>query len=127
MRKPIFFFSVMGYQLATKPLTSFVNTTCQKRRNIKIYYSHIVCKGQNFLQKRDPFVQPVFQRSKVNPKLLVGESEYINEHFSVRGQNALFPKIKVFFAVPNDRQTGSVMHIPGPPTHIVTYCLINRV
>jgi len=22
---------------------------------------------------------------------------------------------------------GSVMHIPGPPTHIVTYCLINRV
>jgi hypothetical protein len=47
----------------------------------------------------------VFQRSKVNPKLLVGESEYIKEHFAVHGQNALFPEIKVFFAVPSDTKT----------------------
>jgi hypothetical protein len=31
----------------------------------------------------------VFQRSKANPKLLVGETEYINELFAVHGQTAV--------------------------------------
>jgi hypothetical protein len=31
----------------------------------------------------------MFQKNKVNHKLLVGESEYINEHFAAHGQNAV--------------------------------------
>jgi hypothetical protein len=93
-----------------------------------IYNSHIVWKGQNFLQERDPFVRPVFQGSKVNPKRLVGDSDFSASRSTLQSMDEMlcFRRSRLSLRCPVTHKQGAVMHIPGPPTSIMTYYLINH-